>query len=782
MYYGNVFFLTVMLAVTVWPLGMFGIDLVKDGKPNAVVVLPTNMSGAEGYAASELSAYLQKITGASVNIRTSPQPGTYPIYLATASGQLPAEVSKLFYKLKDDGFLIVVGKDAMYVTSRVPAGVIYGVYEILKRYGDVRWFYPGPEGEYVPQKSTFSVPEGVISVNPSFLKRSFNLTGGPQNYMAYPTMQWMLRNNMTGAVSSGLYTDLKAYGGHDWWTLLPKELFRTRPELFPMVGGKRHIPSWKYSDPGYSNPCVSNQESVDIMVDSVLKKIAADRKITVYEILQNDTSQWCECENCRKLDSPADRINHSISNRFWTFANALIQNIRKTSPGLEITVWAYINAEDPPDTVKPDTRCNLRYCMVRRCHIHSLQDPSCAVNRKFRERLEAWRKLGMPIWTYEYSAFVPHGSRVSAPFEKIHSEDMKFYRKLGLIGYCDERAPIVDTPEKYFIKDYLRGGQGSMSNSWYYDVIPRYFQAYFLWNSNADFETAMEDFGSKFYGKAWPEMKQYRTLLRERYEKAPTHFMYGTPSVAAGRILDDASEKFLSERLEKALALASGDQTVCTRIQRDQEVLAGLVDKRREYQKIRDLKTSAGHVDTPPSEEDWNAVPAVTDFTALGKKAVSQKTSAKVLYDPKNLYFRVEAFDDNMDKVAARETERDGVLWNDSTIELFIASPSFGGKYLHFIVNPRGTIFDAMTVHPSDSDKTFDAKASVKVRKEKDRWIADIAIPFESLGSVPKPEDEWKINVARSRVLVDGSHGESSSWSLGEFHGVDMYRTAVFGK
>ncbi len=778
----NGFILAVLLAAAAWPSGMFGVDLVKDGKPNAVIVLPTNMSGAEGYAATELAACLRKITGASVDIRTVPEPGIYSIYLATVSGQLPAEVSKLYYKLKDDGFLIVTGKDAMYVTSRVPAGVIYGVYEILKCYGDVRWFYPGPEGEYVPRKPTFSVPEGVVGVNPSFQKRLFNLTGGGQNEMVYPTLQWMLRNNMTGSFHGGLYTDRKLYGGEDWWTLLPKELYRTNPELFPMVGGKRHVTAGKSSEPGYTNPCVSNPETVRIMTDSILRKINADRKITIYRIEPNDTTRWCECEDCKRLDSPADRINHSVSNRFWTFANALIKKMKETVPGIEITVSAYNNAENPPDTVKPDTRCHLGCALVRRCYIHPLQDKSCVVNRKFRERLEAWRQLGMPIWTYEYSAFVPQGSRICAPFEKIHSEDMKFYRKIGLIGYCDERAPIVEKPEKYFIKSYLDGGKGSMAESWRYDAVSRYFQAYFLWNADADFEAAMEDFGSKFYGKAWPEMKQYRILLRERYEKAPTHFLYGTPSVAAGRILDDASEKSLAGRLDKALALAAGDPAVCARILREKEVLEGLAAKRRNYQAIRDLKAAAGRVGAAPSEKDWDAAPAVTDFTNIEKKAVGRKTSAKVLYDAKNLYFRVESFDDSLDKLAARVTERDGVLWNDSTVEFFLAPPALGGRYLHLIVNPLGTVFDAMTLHPSDSDKTFDARAAVKVRKENDRWIADVAIPFESLGGAPNPGDEWKINIARGRVLSDGSKGEYSSWSLGEFHGTDMFRTTIFGK
>ena len=85
-------------------------------------------------------------------------------------------------------------------------------------------------------------------------------------------------------------------------------------------------------------------------------------------------------------------------------------------------------------------------------------------------------------------------------------------------------------------------------------------------------------------------------------------------------------------------------------------------------------------------------------------------------------------------------------------------------------------------MHPSDSDKTFDARADVKVTKLNDRWIAEIAIPFESLGGTPKPGEEWKVNIARGRVLTDGTKSEYSSWSNGEFNGVDVHRGILFGK
>lgn len=768
---GLLFFLVLPFLFT-----LSGADLVKDGESLSVILVHPEASVGEFFAASELSTFIEKITGVSIPVRTAPVPGgKHLIHLAmTRTPELPPEVVGLFHKLKDDGFLILANAERTYIVSREERGVAYGVYEILKRYGGVRFFYPGEEGEFIQESSSFSISDGTLLINPSFSKRAFNLTGGPQNHLILPTLLWMLRNNMSQSIKRILLSKGKMVGGHDFCTLLPKELFETNPELFPMVDGKRHAPSCTANAPGYANPCVSNPDTLRLMTEEIVKRVNADRSITNYYVLQNDTTRWCECPDCKKLDSELDRENHFVSNRFWIMANAVIESLQKETPSVGVTVWAYINAETAPDRVKINPNCDLLYCMVRRCHIHTLNDPTCAINSGFRQRLEAWRKLEMNISTYEYSTFIPQGNEIGAPLEKVHASDLKFYKTLGLIGYSDERAPLVAEPEKYFIKSYLP----KMANSWLYDAIPRYFQAYFLWNADADFEEIMEDFGSKYYGKTWPEMRQYRTLFRERYTGVASHFMYGTSSLAAGRVLDAKSEETLSTLLKTALLKVKSDELLTKRLVREQKNLEGFIAKREEYAKIEAMRTMAVKIEAVPSTQDWASAPAVVDFS--GRSEEIQKTSAKLLYDATNLYVKVEAMEAKMDKMAQQETERDAILWNDSTVEFFFAPSSLGGKYLHCIVNPLGTFYDAMTLHPSDSDKSFDSKGIAHVEKKSDRWIVTLTLPFAALGGAPTPGEAWKINIARGRVLTDGTQSEYSSWSLGEFHGPDVYRLVIF--
>ena len=49
-----------------------------------------------------------------------------------------------------------------------PLGLLYGTYEILKKYGGIRWIHPGPQGEFFKVKSEISVPDVSKISNPSF--------------------------------------------------------------------------------------------------------------------------------------------------------------------------------------------------------------------------------------------------------------------------------------------------------------------------------------------------------------------------------------------------------------------------------------------------------------------------------------------------------------------------------------------------------------------------------------------------------------------------------------
>jgi len=57
-------------------------------------------------------------------------------------------------------------------------------------------------------------------------------------------------------------------------------------------------------------------------------------------------------------------------------------------------------------------------------------------------------------------------------------------------------------------------------------------------------------------------------------------------------------------------------------------------------------------------------------------------------------------------------------------------------------------------------------EAEIKTKVLKDRWVAEIRIPFRTLGGKPKDGEEWKLNIARSRK-VEGAEGQALVAGLG---------------
>ncbi len=312
--------------------------LVKDGKSQAEIIRLRGSSAVEIFASAQLQEYVQKITGVTMSRVRRNNPGVYPVWIALADAKnlkLPEAAKNLVPQIRDDGFLLYSDASGLYIIAKERRGLNYGVYEILKRYGGVRWITPEADGEFFPKKSSFVVPALAEVVNPSFRYRNFNLVSAHVNSPT-KTALWQVRNGMTQTGKT--YGGGKQLGGHIFSTLLPDTYFHTQPELYGLYGGKR-LP--QCGDPakitargtgGMKNqPCTSNPETIRIMQENLVKMLKEHPDTESFCILNNDSTKWCECENCQKLDPPEEKRRGLVSTRFWLIANELIKAGKKNS-------------------------------------------------------------------------------------------------------------------------------------------------------------------------------------------------------------------------------------------------------------------------------------------------------------------------------------------------------------------------------------------------------------------------------------------------------------------
>lgn len=153
-------------------------------------------------------------------------------------------------------------------------------------------------------------------------------------------------------------------------------------------------------------------------------------------------------------------------------------------------------------------------------------------------------------------------------------------------------------------------------------------------------------------------------------------------------------------------------------------------------------------IDGRLSELAWTRAGQISSFKHyLGEGDIKNQTKVRLLFDDKALYIAFTCNETNMKAVKALVKERDGNLWNDDCVEVFLDIKGDRLSYLHFILNVCGTQYDAIGNNPHIWNPRWEAEVCLFDRQ----WNAEIKIPFSELGlsMPPKPGAFWYGNFCR---------------------------------
>jgi hypothetical protein len=205
-------------------------------------------------------------------------------------------------------------------------------------------------------------------------------------------------------------------------------------------------------------------------------------------------------------------------------------------------------------------------------------------------------------------------------------------------------------------------------------------------------------------------------------------------------------------------------------------------------------------VDGKADEKDWATAQSTGPFkTAEGGAPVEGETSARLLWDDKNLYVFVDVADKD---VYSQYTKHDDPIWKEDAVELFIDADKNGHGYVELQVNPRNATFDSWfaTVRPNGDEK-WDSGMTTAVtvdgtldkRDDVDKgWHAELSIPLAAVKGrddkmdvriPPRPGDSWKLNIVRVEKPEKGNL-TASAWAqitIADFHAIDRLLTVTFG-
>ncbi|MBQ9087317.1 MAG: DUF4838 domain-containing protein [Lentisphaeria bacterium] len=687
--------------------------LFDNGKSAWQITIPAKADPAERYAAEELQTFLQKISGAKINIVSTDAPAKNSIIIGSLFTSPLVKKNASALRLKESNTEMLTVKlmgDKLYLCGDVPRGALYAVYTFLQKQLDCRWFWPGDDGEFIVKRSTYQLPALDYSSKPSFRFREMTPCG-MHNHV--PTEIWLARNLMNGGSRTPKVRDnagfYKLDGQH--WVSVDRKLFDTKPELFSLINGKRE-------KSGYAG-CWSNPEFFDYIVKKHLN-IIKTRGFNMLNSFPADIIPRCECEKCTVIKDK--------SSRWYEFYAKLIEAIRKHHPEILFGGIAYQEYRAVPE--RPVKYLEyVEYCQYNRCYVHKLNDPKCKINANSMKTLRQWQsKAPMGLYGYEFDVFkVP----MYLPFWNMIADEMKLFRDMKLVRIKTELGVNMR-------KNVPRLNQKQLAHR-----LSNYIYARLMWNADEKIDDILNDWCKYLYGGGAEAMKLYHTTMAQAWDKMALHLTYfgASPGGAAAKLIDPKMIKFAKSQFKKAKAASGVTPRQLKEIEFEANLFKAWVN---EY----NLARSNAVIINLPLLKGNDAFSQLGSFKFTGKpnrKKVSPLATGMRLYYTKDaLHIQVDAAEPAMDKVRKGKVGKDISPWNDDMVEMFI---DFNDGTLHrqLCVNLAGGTYDAIGM-----DGKWNANWSGKTTFYKDRWVMHITLPFKSFNVNPRPGSQWKLVIIRN--------------------------------
>jgi len=541
----------VLIAATV---GAAPVVVVRDGKPAATIVVadqpvdilaevrdPKTMRGirvTQRFAAEELQTFIEKATGARLEIVTASQAPAEGTLLLVGRSALSQEHG-LALPTEPEGLRIVSFARGLAILGEVaPAGThnydreadrgtLHGVYEFLERVVGYRFFIHLPEdpdfGTVIPRLQTLTVPSDYdLALAPDFPWRKAGFVH---------TEPRVARQTVGPAFTGASWTDegfRKAFlGGH--------------PEWRAMIS----------TNGSYSSqfPCYSHPGVLAARVQAT--RDVYDGKSGWFSMHGRPGEKWisfqpvgsgnCLCDRCRPKIRPEASRWGELSNLVFSHGVDFAGEIAKHWPDKRLVVLATQEHTLPPDFDLPenvDVHVFLRWSttMAKEAYWHArglntLRAWSDKLGRR-RERLYNWNFLNWPSHRAAAPIFFPH----------------------ALQKWLQDIHPICSG-------EHISEG----SNPPQFEMVMAWLWHRLLWNRNADVDALLRDQCLTFFGPAGPTMLQVYATVIERYEEVKwsreLEDCYIPPEQLYGETYTAPLVGALKTLLQKALAATPSEAT-----------------------------------------------------------------------------------------------------------------------------------------------------------------------------------------------------------------------------
>ena len=499
--------------------------------------LARNATNAEQTAARELAEHIALMTGDTPAVKPEGTPAAGPTLfvgqtkVATQAGIDTATLGPEEWVVKS------VGENLVLAGGR-PRGTLYAVYHYLEDVCGVHWWNPWEQT--IPKLGELKLKNLDLRGQPTIQYRDIYQFYGNDGGR-FPARN---RANRDGdARISADYGGCRDYGPpyhvHTFYMYIPpKTYFRTNPEWFSEIDGKRMAERHQL--------CLSNKQLRKVFVEKLreyIRQSEAKAKTdgtpppVVYDISQNDWGGQCQCAACQAI---VKREGDSEAGLLLDFINEIADAIATEFPHVYIDTLAYQYTQKPPRNIRPRDSVIIRLCDTRSNATFPI---TAETNTDFREFLLTWAGVAKNLRIWDYAVIYARPRGLPYPSADTYGEDFRFYAAHNVEGVFTELEYSITAD----VRDY---------KVWMMTKL--------LENPDADFTILQKEFTNGFYGSAGPFFRAYRAALRSSQNVRKAYIGMG-PGASAFSFLDSdtvlASQKLFDEG-EKLLA---GNETLLRR-------------------------------------------------------------------------------------------------------------------------------------------------------------------------------------------------------------------------
>ena len=415
----------------------------------------------------------------------------------------------------ENDFISIQLKDSLItISSNNKKNLFYATYEFIEKFLNVKWL--STDYTHYEKLSSLNIPD-----NYNYYYEPPVLTRTVHSKLFYDDSIFADKLKVTNEAFPRYVPNARV---HTFHRFMPYDVFYEKnPEYYALRNGKR-LPT---------QLCLTNNAVLEIVKDSVRSFFKSSPISDVISVSQDDNTQYCQCENCSKIDnnegSPAGSLIHFVN------------EIAKDFPDKTISTLAYQYTRKPPKT-KPLENVLITLCSIE-CDRGIPIDEGC---KDFSSDLKGWSILtdNIRIWDYttQFTNFL-------APFPNWGT----IRPNINL---------FVENNAKWIFEQHSRNDSELFE-------LRSYVMAKLLWDPSLNFNTLIKDFNDKYYGDGGKYITEYISKIQSQIDNTSFFlFLYGDPSQGFDSFLSPQNLSNYDKLFNKALSKVDYNSNYFKRILR----------------------------------------------------------------------------------------------------------------------------------------------------------------------------------------------------------------------